>query len=78
MHPDRSHPATPDPSHASGVDGRVIDPVCGMTVDLATARPAALTVVHEGTEYGFCGRGCRLDFGDDPQRYLSPDHVPSM
>jgi Cu+-exporting ATPase len=56
----------------------VIDPVCGMTVQLATARPAGLTLVHEGVEYGFCGRGCRLEFGDDPARFLAPGHVPSM
>jgi YHS domain-containing protein len=60
------------------VEGQVIDPVCGMTVDLDTARTKGLTFTHEGTEYGFCGRGCRLDFEEDPPRYLSPDHVPSM
>ena len=42
-------------------------------------RPSAgLTFVHEGIEYGFCGRGCRLEFGDDPATYLSPGYVPSM
>ncbi len=60
------------------VAGQVIDPVCGMTVQLETARTKGLTFVHEGTEYGFCGRGCRLDFEEDPGRYLSPDHVPTM
>jgi YHS domain-containing protein len=63
-----------DPAQA----GQVIDPVCGMTVDLEAARTKGLTFMHEGTEHGFCGRGCRLDFEDDPGRYLSPDHVPSM
>ena len=59
-------------------EGQVVDPVCGMTVDIAQARPKGLTYVHAGTEYGFCGRGCRLDFEEDPRRYLSPDYVPSM
>ena len=77
MHPDRPHPDAAGLPLASG-DGQAIDPVCGMTVDLAVARPTGLTSVHEGIEYGFCGRGCRLDFEEDPGRYLSSDHVPSM
>jgi P-type Cu+ transporter len=56
----------------------VVDPVCGMSVQLVIARPAGLTTVHEGTEYGFCGRGCRLEFEDDPATYLSPGHIPTM
>lgn len=63
---------------AGGAEGEVIDPVCGMTVDLAAARPKGLSSTYEGTEYGFCGRGCRLDFEEEPQRFLSPDHTPSM
>ena len=55
-----------------------VDPVCGMTVDPDRARANGLTFVHQGVEYAFCGRGCRLEFGEDPARYLSPDHVPSM
>lgn len=44
------------------------DPVCGMDVDEATATE---TAEHEGTTYYFCCKGCRLDFQDDPQKYLS-------
>lgn len=55
-----------------------VDPVCGMTVTVATARERGLTFTHEGTEYAFCGKGCRLDFEEDPGRYLAPDYVPSM
>lgn len=73
---DQSLPTNrPSPSTQAGT---VVDPVCGMSVQLAVARPAALTFVHEGIEYGFCGRGCRLEFQDDPATYLSPDYVPSM
>ena len=54
------------------------DPVCGMTVDPTAARERGLTSEHAGVTYYFCGRGCLLDFGDDPDTYLSPDHVPSM
>jgi len=55
-----------------------IDPVCGMTVDPGTARPPGLVAEHDGRTYYFCGRGCLLEFGDDPGRYLDPGYVPSM
>ena len=55
-----------------------IDPVCGMTVDLAAARAAGLTLEHDGETYAFCGRGCLLEFRDDPATYLDPSYVPSM
>ena len=54
------------------------DPVCGMTVDPAQAREKGLTLFHEGTEYAFCGKGCLLEFRDDPAHYLAPTHTPSM
>lgn len=54
------------------------DPVCGMTVDIATATAGDLVARHEGTTYYFCGRGCKLEFGEDPGRYLDPSYVPSM
>jgi Cu+-exporting ATPase len=52
-----------------------IDPVCGMEVDTATSE---LSFDHNGTTYWFCGRGCLLEFKDDPEKYLSPDYQPSM
>jgi YHS domain-containing protein len=55
-----------------------IDPVCGMTVDLADAQAAGLTTEHDGQTYAFCGRGCLLDFRDDPATYLDPGYTPSM
>ncbi|MGE0421602.1 MAG: heavy metal translocating P-type ATPase [Reyranellaceae bacterium] len=48
---------------------RVKDPVCGMTVDPATAKHLA---EHGGATYCFCCAGCRTKFEADPQRYLSP------
>jgi YHS domain-containing protein len=54
------------------------DPVCGMTVNREVASAAGLTVEHEGETYYFCGRGCRLDFLDDPKRFLDPDYQPHM
>jgi P-type Cu+ transporter len=54
------------------------DLVCGMTVEVDTARAAGLTSDREGTTYYFCGRGCELDFEEDPAKYLDPAYKPSM
>jgi len=40
-----------------------IDPICGMTVDPATA---AATAVYRGQTYYFCAVGCRVAFDHDP------------
>jgi P-type Cu+ transporter len=56
----------------------VLDPVCGMTVDPEQAESKGLSAEHDGTTYYFCGRGCMLDFQEDPERYLAPDYRPSM
>ena len=55
-----------------------VDPVCGMTVDPDQARQNGLTLTHEGTEYAFCGKGCLLEFRDDPTTYLDPAYSPTM
>ena len=52
-----------------------IDPVCGMEVDTSTS---LLWFDHDGVTYWFCGKGCLLDFKDDPGAFLSPDRTPSM
>ena len=52
------------------------DPVCGMSVDLERAREAQLVTEHEGQTYAFCGKGCKLEFQDDPDRYLDPSYKP--
>jgi YHS domain-containing protein len=54
------------------------DPVCGMTVDFEAAREKGLTTEFEGREYGFCGKGCLLEFRDNPEQYLDPRHLPMM
>lgn len=46
----------------------VLDPVCGMTVDPATAADRS---EHAGATYWFCARGCRRRFDADPARYLT-------
>lgn len=54
------------------------DPVCGMEVNPEVAKAQGLSSDHEGTTYYFCGRGCKLDFDDDPAKFFDPDYVPSM
>jgi YHS domain-containing protein len=55
-----------------------IDPVCGMTVDKATARLAGLSIEYNGQTYYFCGKGCLLEFRDDPDTILAPGYRPTM
>ena len=54
------------------------DPVCGMRVDVEAARVKGLALTHDGREYVFCGKGCMLEFRDDPGAFLDPRHLPSM
>lgn len=52
--------AAPEPEVA-------VDPVCGMSVTVATAR---YRFVHEGTTYYFCCGGCLERFREEPGNYL--------
>ena len=51
-----------------------IDPICGMTVDPATA---AGSHDHHGQPYYFCGLSCLERFKADPERALQPRSVSS-
>ena len=44
------------------------DPVCGMSVDPATA---GASVEHQGRAYYFCSKQCADTFTTDPDRYTS-------
>jgi len=57
----------PEPP-AAAAPAVAIDPVCGMKVDVATARHKADV---DGVTYYFCGAGCRARFEKQPQDYLS-------
>jgi len=60
-HPhDHSHCAAPETGK---------DPVCGMTVTLATAKHRTH---HDGQDYVFCCARCREKFEADPGAYLTP------
>ena len=54
------------------------DPVCGLHGDPDDAKARGLSLVHADREYVFCGKGCFLEFRDDPDRFLGADHTPSM
>jgi YHS domain-containing protein len=59
-------------------EGTATDPVCGMSVHIEHALRADLTAEHDGVTYYFCGKGCKLDFADDPGKYLDPTYKPAM
>lgn len=48
--------------HAEAPEGYAIDPICGMTVELSTAR---FTLTHDGTDYAFCAPVCRKVFAEE-------------
>jgi YHS domain-containing protein len=62
----------------AGAGATALDPVCGMSVEPDAARAKGLHSSYRGTDYYFCGRGCKLEFDEDPERFLDPAFVPSM
>ena len=77
--PDEEHGHDHHEEHGAGAGAtQAIDPVCGMTVDPDVARAKGLHSTYGGTDYFFCGKGCKLDFDEDPEHYLDPGYVPSM
>src|SRR5512135_690684 len=55
-------------SEAKQLSAGVKDPVCGMTVDPATAKHK---YQRAGKDYFFCCAGCVQKFSADPEKYLS-------
>ena len=53
-----------------------IDPVCLMEVD--TANPHGGQSEYQGTDYYFCGPGCKIAFDRDPEHVLSGEGVVPM
>jgi xanthine dehydrogenase accessory factor len=56
----------PDATTATAAPASAIDPVCGMEVDVATARHEA---DFDGVTYYFCCAGCRARFVKQPRDY---------
>ncbi|WP_108462817.1 heavy metal translocating P-type ATPase [Devosia naphthalenivorans] len=76
-HEDHAHHDHRDGSGDTSVDDvkEVRDPVCGMSVDPATAKN---TATYEGSTYYFCSEGCRSKFMDDPAKYTEPHAAKSQ
>jgi len=59
----------------------LVDPVCGMTVDIARAEEAGLLLEHEGRTYAFCRPGCRRAFVESPEEHIAKaeaaEHAPA-
>jgi xanthine dehydrogenase accessory factor len=51
-----------------GGEAEAVDPVCGMSVEIETARYTAL---RDGRTFYFCCDGCRRRFESEPARYVS-------
>jgi xanthine dehydrogenase accessory factor len=49
-----------------------IDPVCGMEVEIATAKAS---YEYEGATYYFCCNGCKLTFSKNPEQYIQHEAV---
>lgn len=58
---DESAKKTPKP------EAKVVDPVCGMTVDPKTADKS----VYKGKTYYFCSRSEKQQFDKTPEKYLA-------
>uniref|UniRef100_UPI0002E1F037 heavy metal translocating P-type ATPase n=1 Tax=Bradyrhizobium sp. (strain ORS 278) TaxID=114615 RepID=UPI0002E1F037 len=52
---------------------KVMDPVCGMSVDPATSKHR---FDHQGHTFHFCSAGCRTKFAADPATYLETRAPP--
>jgi xanthine dehydrogenase accessory factor len=60
--------AAPRSAGETPVRHEAVDPVCGMTVDVADARYRA---VHDGQTYYFCSAGCLDSFQANPARFAT-------
>jgi len=56
--------------HSPTDPSKVVDPVCGMTVD---QEKTAHHVGHDGRAFHFCSAGCRTKFSAAPAKYLEKE-----
>jgi Cu+-exporting ATPase len=70
---DHSHHGHTGHDHQTHNTARVLDPVCGMTVNPATSKHR---FDYRGQTYHFCSAGCRTKFAADPVSYLEKDSRP--
>jgi Cu+-exporting ATPase len=73
-HHSHSH-GSPKANEQSGTSPLLtVDPVCGMTVDPATA---TITARHEHKTFYFCSEKCRSKFVADPLKFIDPAAGPT-
>ncbi len=74
-HHDPARPETTvNHSHANRPDHKVIDPVCGMTVDPSKT---TLALERSGKTFYFCSQRCLEKFRADPTTYLQSPRQPA-
>lgn len=61
-----------DEHHAAVPTGKVLDPVCGMTI---APEDAVDSAEHNGRTYYFCSPGCAEWFRKDPDEYTDPQRI---
>ena len=59
---------TLDSENASDKRAKAIDPICGMTVEIETAKHIS---EFNGENYYFCCGGCKTRFEKEPEKYVS-------
>ena len=62
-------------AHYESSSAKVLDPVCGMTVDPAKT---ASRFEYRGQTYYFCCNGCLEKFKAEPDKYLAPKPPPLL
>ena len=50
---------------------KLIDPVCGLTVDVSRAEGLGLLLEHDGRTFAFCRSGCRRAFVEEPETHVA-------
>ncbi len=59
----------------TGNIGPAIDPVCGMSIDKATAEKSGRIVDHDGQNFYFCTTQCKDKFEKNPEKYTNTSQL---
>jgi membrane fusion protein, copper/silver efflux system len=66
---------TSAPEGAKEHSGKALDPVCGMSVEVAKG---ALKSIYEGKTYYFCSESCKQKFDKDPKSYIKNESQKAL
>jgi xanthine dehydrogenase accessory factor len=67
-----SAPEAANQPDAAPTPTTAIDPICGMSVEIAGAKHS---YEYQGTTYYFCCPGCKTTFGKAPEQYVGMGHM---